>query len=71
MNIFPFSSSRTRQVTLIVTILFCLGSPDTSIAQSITLVPDTLNTSVRDTVLALAAQPDGKFLIAGEFTQIG
>ena len=71
MNIFPFSSSRTRQVTLIVTMLFCLGSPDTSIAQSITLVPDTLNTSVRDTVLALAAQPDGKFLIAGEFTQIG
>jgi uncharacterized delta-60 repeat protein len=71
MNIFPFSSSRTRQVTLIVTILFCLGSPDTSIAQSITLVPDPLNASVRDTVLALAAQPDGKFLVGGEFTQIG
>ena len=40
-------------------------------AQSTNWVADPLITNVRDTVLAVAVQPDGKFLVAGEFIQIG
>lgn len=71
MNIIPFLFRRASQFAKIVAALFCLGYPDISVAQSVILAPDPLNTSIRDTVLALGTQPDGKFLVGGEFTQIG
>jgi uncharacterized delta-60 repeat protein len=36
-----------------------------------TLIADPFNPGARNTVFALAVQPDGKFLVAGQFTQIG
>lgn len=71
MKIFPSVNSQPLWVGLLLTVSLTLVSPTSMMAQSTNWVADPLITNVRDTVLAVAVQPDGKFLVAGEFIQIG
>lgn len=71
MKIFPSVTSQPFLVGLLLAVSLTLVSPNSMMAQSTNWVADPLTSNVRDTVLAVAVQPDGKFLVAGEFIQIG